>query len=738
MDAEEVSRTYGRLARSVEPTLETSLTPEQYRVLESTLQAPVINILLHGFSVRVSAQEQSLQIQQDGTLRIDPSVLAHPALAIFHLRHGVEQLAWARAAHTPNEAVAAALLALHSSLLVLESMHSEDQNRVLDADPPWLREAFEILLSQRKQFTLPQVIVTSLVPFLRFIHSFNDFLSPVNEKNEIAINRAAESLAIAQPTERLLTLGGDQRLLVHPDSGLNKYGCSPSPRPWAITFSTCTASSISEPGFASAEAQRRCLFPLALAGQLVNGFAEEMARIRRRLAQVLRLEQVPGAKILLTPSGTDAELFAVHCASAVAKRPLLNILIAPREIGSGSRYAAAGQHFDHISPLGGAVQPGMAVEGLHCDQIQVQELELRDETGRLLSSNEVEGCLHEWVSSGIEAGSSVLIHLLDSSKTGLGAPSLDCIAKLQAVYGERVAVIVDAAQMRLSRANLATYLRQGFYVIATGSKFFTGPPFAGALLIPSSVASSIDVDSPFPQGLSGYVSRWEVPEEWRWSQQVLHLGTSPNYGLLLRWQAALWEMEAFFAADSRRRHSIFHDFAEMLHTRMDGCSYIEPLPPSVYRRVNGEESNSWDSVPTIFTFLIRRASALLTYEEAVMAYHWLNADLSPWLPAGSSEAEQRLAAKCCHIGQPVRIRCEKGIWLGALRIAPGSRLVSRVCFDPSIGGNRAQRLAQQVDAACIVLDKLEVICRYWEAFVEGSKHLPTLQIPAAGLCEKTA
>lgn len=268
MDAEEVSRTYNDLTRSVEPAIEVSLTPAQRGVLGLALQAPAINILLRGFSLRVAAQEQPLQIQRHGTLRISPSVLAHPALAIFHLRHGVEQLAWTQGAHTPSQTVSAALLALHSSLLFLESMHSEDRNQVLAADPAWLGDAFEILLSQRNQPSLPQVIAASLAPFLRFVHSVSDFLPPTGEKDETAIRCAAESLAIAQPTERLLTLGGDERLLVHSDSGLNKYGCSPSPRPWAITFSTCTASSISEPGFASAEAQRRCLMRAALSGQV--------------------------------------------------------------------------------------------------------------------------------------------------------------------------------------------------------------------------------------------------------------------------------------------------------------------------------------------------------------------------------------------------------------------------------------------------------------------------------------
>src|SRR5699024_1522466 len=105
MDAEEVSRTYGDLTHTVEPVIEASLTPAQHGVLELALQAPAINILLRSFSLQVSVQEQPLQIQRHGTLRISPSVLAHPALAIFHLRHGVEQLAWMQAAHTPRQTV---------------------------------------------------------------------------------------------------------------------------------------------------------------------------------------------------------------------------------------------------------------------------------------------------------------------------------------------------------------------------------------------------------------------------------------------------------------------------------------------------------------------------------------------------------------------------------------------------------------------------------------------------------
>ena len=45
------------------------------------------------------------------------------------------------------------------------------------------------------------------------------------------------------PAEALMARGGDQRLAVDPRTGLNHYGCSHRPRPWAITFASSTASS---------------------------------------------------------------------------------------------------------------------------------------------------------------------------------------------------------------------------------------------------------------------------------------------------------------------------------------------------------------------------------------------------------------------------------------------------------------------------------------------------------------
>jgi hypothetical protein len=96
-----------------------------------------------------------------------------------------------------------------------------------------------------------------------------------------------------------------------------------------------------------------------------------------------------------------------------------------------------------------------------------------------------------------------------------------------------------------------------------------------------------------------------------------------------------------------------------------------------------------------------------------MVYRWLNMDLSAWLPAEAPETERRIAARPCHIGQPVKL-CLGGAWTGALRLCAGARLVSRVSFDPRLGETPAARLQRQVDDARLALDKVTLVVTYWD------------------------
>ncbi|MDH3474889.1 MAG: hypothetical protein OEM59_14500, partial [Rhodospirillales bacterium] len=57
-----------------------------------------------------------------------------------------------------------------------------------------------------------------------------------------------------------------------------------------------------------------------------------------------------------------------------------------------------------------------------------------------------------------------------------------------------------------------------------------------------------------------------------------------------------------------------------------------------------------------------------------------------------------------------------GGWtLGALRLCAGARIVSGVAFDPELGATPEQRLEREIADARLVIEKIEVIVRYWKA-----------------------
>ncbi|HCN89289.1 MAG TPA: hypothetical protein DIT28_08935, partial [Oxalobacteraceae bacterium] len=61
------------------------------------------------------------------------------------------------------------------------------------------------------------------------------------------------------PTAQLLVSGGDARVLLDPQHGMNKYGCRPVPDATLLAFGSSTASIISEAGYAAADQLRRRL-----------------------------------------------------------------------------------------------------------------------------------------------------------------------------------------------------------------------------------------------------------------------------------------------------------------------------------------------------------------------------------------------------------------------------------------------------------------------------------------------
>jgi selenocysteine lyase/cysteine desulfurase len=511
---------------------------------------------------------------------------------------------------------------------------------------------------------------------------------------------------LAGPVELLLASGADTRLQIDPATGLNAYGCSPMPRPWAITFSSSTATSISEGAYRAAEARRLALLAEAHAGTLDAAIAGEAAGIRAAIARATGAGE--DSAVILTTSGTDAALLATCIARGDPLRPLVSILVGLDETGSGVANAAAGRHFAARTALGQAVESGAPIDGM--TGLRVEPIAVRDPAGNLLAASDIDRAVGQAVERAIDDGNIVLLHVLDGSKTGLLAPGLATVQALARQHGPNLVIVIDCCQFRTSAETLARYLDAGWLVLVTGSKFFTGPPFAGAVLVPRAIAERARVQ-PLPRGLVCYATRNDFPAGWH--AATAPLGAALALGKLLRWHAALFEIARFLAVPPDQRRHILARFGDAIVAALGASERLDLLPAPALDRAGFAAPDSWDAVRSIFAFTIRNPAdpgQKLDLASLRRIHRELNRDAVDRLPNNAGAAARALAAQACHIGQPVTLgRDAAGRTIAALRIAGGARLVSGVACDESLGPDPAARLAREIADALTALAKIELL-----------------------------
>jgi len=514
----------------------------------------------------------------------------------------------------------------------------------------------------------------------------------------------------------LLASGGDVRLQIDPVTGLNRYGCSPRPRPWAVTFASSTASSISERGYVAAETLHR---------RLTAGAdpAVEAAMIRRRILDYYGIADGHAAGkgndvgIVLTPSGTDAALIVLAMAQAAdPTRLIANVLMAAEETGSGVPLAVRGRHFADMTALGLPVVKGAAIDGFGA-AADVVTVALRRADGSVRPADAIDADAEQAVVDAIGRGCRVVLHMVDLSKTGLLAPSPATVRRLRDRHPGMVDVAVDACQARLGPAVVRDYLDAGYAVLLTGSKFFTGPPFAGAVLLPPALRVHLADPSCLPSGLGDYTGRFEWPDV----PAALRLAPVMNLGLLLRWAAALAEMEAFAAVPEAERFAIIEMFGNAVrHGIADNPDLVLAEVPELAR------GHGWDRLQTIFTVMVLAPGPAprqpMPVGRLASLYRWLNMDLGDVLAEYVPPQFRWLASLRCHIGQPVPLG-----GCGALRLSAGARLVSG---EPSHAGmSRSARIDREITDALAVLDKLSLLLRHLD-HLEAIDPQPEFDRPA--------
>ena len=517
-------------------------------------------------------------------------------------------------------------------------------------------------------------------------------------------DRFRQLRALAAPLEQLMIAGGGSRLEVDPETGLNAYGCAPRPRPEALPFGSSTASSISPQAYAAAGALRQELIGAARTGDLEAALDGSIQAIRRGILEACGAADLAGVEVVLTPSGTDGEFAALHLARAAPDRPLVNIVIAPEETGSGVLAAAQGRHFARVTPAGEAARPDGPIAGLDPDLIRVPTVPLRGSDGAPRPLAEIDAEVTTLVEQAVAAGRRCLLHVLAGSKTGLFAPSFEAAARLRARFGGQLEIVVDACQMRLSPERVRACLAAGWMVLVTGSKFFGGPPFAGALLVPAEIVARASELAPLPVGLAGYFCQ----PEWPCPLQHLtdHLPGTANLGLVLRWQAALWEMRAFHGVAEERRSLIMAELGGAIRAALDQSRWLQPVAVET-------SGGGWPQ--TIFPFEILReprdrGAQPMDVGAIKQVHRWLNTDISSRLPTGTLCSARHLAALPCHLGQPVGVG-----GTAALRACIGAHLVWQTACNLRVGGSLEARLEAQIQRARLVLRKAELIAQHYDA-----------------------
>src|ERR1700742_3884135 len=187
-------------------------------------------------------------------------------------------------------------------------------------------------------------------------------------------------------------------------------------------------------------------------------------------------------------------------------------------------------------------------------------------------------------------------------------PSAQCLDEISLRWPDQVQIVVDACQMRLGRSRFRNYLDRGYLVLITGSKFFTGPPFSGALLVPSVLAQDIDTAGDIAPGLLEYTSRSDWPKNWPGLRS--RFPVRANFGQWLRWEAALEEIRAYYSVPDDFRRIALETFGNGVEQIIASSPSLRLLPPQ--QRPPGEGVDDDELAErTIFPFVIEQVDSVL-------------------------------------------------------------------------------------------------------------------------------
>lgn len=618
--------------------------------------------------------------------------LKNPVLALVYLRYGIEWQLWYKALSDKKENIALCdIAAFEVTRIFYQLLPKEDKDKL---------NALNYILIDLV-VTGDDLSAESLLEYkeLQDFHGLKNTSKVFKESWRTIVEN------LAKPTEYLLMAGGDLRLNIDEVALLNKYGCRPFPRPDAFTFASSTATSVSNFAFDKTDKVRSIL----IKNSLKNGFKkttnEFSELLKNNLKKIFKLNDA--CEIIFSPSGTDSSLQIAAITQITTDKDITHILVASDETGSGVSTALKGCHFENTSALNYPVKKGDKIEGFR--DVEVINIPFRDENGKLKTTSQLDAEVLNEITKTEQSGKHAVLHVMDHSKLGYQSPSKKMMEDLNKRNNPSLQIIVDAAQLRLDATDIQNYLERGYMVAITGSKYFTGPPYCGALLLPESVNQLIHASKKsLPEGLTQYYNHTDWPTSWFCSKA---LSDGFNYGSYMRWNAAIVEMDRYYKTPILYRNMGIEMFCNFVDDSIKDASFLERLYDDE-AKANSNDNNEFGirNIRTIFPFFIRKNNKVLPVDKVKELYMLLNSDLSDKFE-GSSLEIIRLAAQKCHIGQAVNVKYGNDLQSAVLRISLGARVISESWVNRDIS-LFFRNIEMQMSQITVIIRKIELILNH--------------------------
>ena len=646
----------------------------------------------------ITNNEQSdiFKIIPGESIIIGSDYLEKPVVALIYIRYGIEWQIWYKASNKDkNSTTLFDIAALRVSLIFFNLLTKKDKTEVIEND-------FILINALKNGLSTDISSLRSNTKLLKEISLFHGLTSKVNTLND---NWLPVVEYLARPTEDLLMSGGDLRLNIDEDDLLNKYGCRPFPRPAAFTFASSTATSVSNYAFDKAEKARSILINRGLSNTIENATHEYSELLKSNLRNALSIDD--DCDIIFSPSGTDSSLQIAAITQIFTTKEITHVLVGSEETGSGVPAALKGLHFEKTTALGIPITKGDRIDGFR--NVVVAPIPFRDENGSLKSSSQIDTEVFDAVFEAHKTGRHVVLHAIDQSKLGYQSPSSELIEKINSIENLSLQIIVDGAQLRLDIKDINNYLDKGYILMVTGSKYFTGPPYAGALIVPKQIGDLIEsVKAILPKGLTEYFNRYDWPVNWKCSK---HLSDGFNYGTYMRWNAAIVEMKRYYETPILYRNLGI----EMFCNFVDESIKESPILEQLYEEHSSSLTYSSDefglrTIRTIFPFFIKKGDVILDVEDIKKLYMLLNSNISDHFKDDSLEIN-RLASQKCHIGQAVNVKHKENKKSAILRISLGARVISDSWKDRDVS-MFFRNIEEQMSQVATIIRKIELIINH--------------------------